>query len=145
MWKLKIPAKIKIFMWRAFHHSLPCMNNLVRRGVKAPKGCRRCLEGVDSDWHAVWECPCARSVWDQSALWQKLRTFKGIGVDRLCLFATQVLGNEELETFTTISWAIWTTRNAFIFTNTQRKEKEDLDLAGRILEDYTSYKTKLVH
>jgi hypothetical protein len=33
IWQLKVPNKVKIFMWRFAHNSLPTRRNLVRHGI----------------------------------------------------------------------------------------------------------------
>ncbi|GLT36370.1 hypothetical protein SLA2020_107530 [Shorea laevis] len=33
LWKLKVPPKIHVFLWRAIHNSLPSLDNLVKRGI----------------------------------------------------------------------------------------------------------------
>ncbi|GMN33857.1 hypothetical protein TIFTF001_041961 [Ficus carica] len=62
LWSLKLPSKIKIFLWRAFHGVLPCFVVLNRKGVKCLNGCTRCYEGVNMAWAIWW----ARNTWVHS-------------------------------------------------------------------------------
>lgn len=53
VWGLRIPNKIKHFLFRALNNTLPCRRNLVRRGVIMPGDCRLCaVQGFSggNDW-----------------------------------------------------------------------------------------------
>jgi hypothetical protein len=118
LWKLKIPLKIKIFMWFLSNKVLLTKDNLAKRKWK---GCQKCCfcDSLETVNHLFIECPFAKIVWRMMYLaynipppanitnmfgrWlngvrkedkQKIR----IGVSALC-------------------WAIWRTRNDFIFNN----------------------------
>lgn len=59
LWSLKIPNKIKVFIWRCYHDILPSLNNLGRRGINIQSYCRRCGEGIEPIWHALIACDVA--------------------------------------------------------------------------------------
>jgi hypothetical protein len=63
MWWIKIPLKIKVFMWLTLHNSILTRDILIRRGWKG-KDSRCCfcdeLETID---HLFFECRLARFVW----------------------------------------------------------------------------------
>ena len=42
---LKLPNKIKSFVWRVFHDILPCYDNLQKRGIPCLALCPGCSEG----------------------------------------------------------------------------------------------------
>ncbi|GMN45905.1 hypothetical protein TIFTF001_015095 [Ficus carica] len=60
LWSLKLPSKVKLFLWRAFHGILPCYDSLGSRGIKCLRGCPRREGGVESVWHCLWDCHVAR-------------------------------------------------------------------------------------
>ena len=62
-WKLGIPGKIKHFIWRAFHDSLPTNANLFRRKIKSHPFCLICNQEDESTSHVIWQCPMARNTW----------------------------------------------------------------------------------
>ena len=62
-WKLGIPGKIKHFIWRAFHDSLPTNANLFRRKIKSHPFCPICNQEDESTSHVIWQCPMARNTW----------------------------------------------------------------------------------
>lgn len=63
IWKLKIPSKIKTFLWLAYHQRLMSNDMRVRQGFAASPYCHNC-PGVKEDVsHILRECPKAREVW----------------------------------------------------------------------------------
>ncbi|GMN24021.1 hypothetical protein TIFTF001_000386 [Ficus carica] len=78
---LKLPNKIKSFVWRAFHDILPCYDNLQKRGIPCLAPCPRCSEGVEDVWHVLWDCKYACEVWDSSSLCQPLVMLRNQWVD----------------------------------------------------------------
>lgn len=63
IWKLKIPPKVRNFVWRACTDILPTRANLYRR--KVPIDPLYLISGQTDKTvgHALWECPLARNVW----------------------------------------------------------------------------------
>ncbi|KAL5541131.1 hypothetical protein UlMin_043417 [Ulmus minor] len=60
LWTLKLPPKIKIFLWRSCLNALPTKDNLVKRGIKTLQSCPRCGEVQESVLHVFFECIYAR-------------------------------------------------------------------------------------
>jgi hypothetical protein len=52
-WKLSIPGKIKHFLWRAFHDSLPTNANLFLRKIKSNPFCKTCDREEESTSHVL--------------------------------------------------------------------------------------------
>ena len=65
MWHLKIPAKIRIFAWRACTNALPTKLNLNKKGINTSVLCPICEQEVESTLHALVSCVSARQVWDR--------------------------------------------------------------------------------
>ena len=47
IWKLSCPAKVKIFLWRTLHGTLPCRATLTNRHMKVSPSCPTCSQGVE--------------------------------------------------------------------------------------------------
>lgn len=58
-WRLKIPTKIKIFLWRFFHNILPFRATLAGRGIKCAQNYIRCGDMYDLIMHALIFCEYA--------------------------------------------------------------------------------------
>lgn len=63
IWQLKVPNKVKMFVWRLAHNSLPVKRNLARRGVKLDTICP-VYSRLDEDCrHIFFKCKFAKMCW----------------------------------------------------------------------------------
>ncbi|KAH7573740.1 hypothetical protein JRO89_XS03G0200800 [Xanthoceras sorbifolium] len=56
LWGLNIPAKVRMFVWRACRNLLPTRSLLAARRVPVGAGCPLCGADVDSVLHSLWLC-----------------------------------------------------------------------------------------
>ena len=62
LWKLKVPSKVRIFLWRLARHSIPTTDVLQRRNMATQSACPLC--GCQDSWrHALLSCTMSRCVW----------------------------------------------------------------------------------
>lgn len=62
LWKLVLPPKIKIFLWRLLHNALSYKLNLQRRGITLPVNCSSCDQLEDLN-HVFARCEWAVLSW----------------------------------------------------------------------------------
>jgi hypothetical protein len=62
LWKLSIPAKVKIFGWRALHGLIPCFGILANQHIITNSGCSVCLVGCEDIMHTLFTCMCAKKI-----------------------------------------------------------------------------------
>ena len=62
LWRLRIPPKVKLFIWKAVHNWIPTAINLISHGIKIDPLCRICLKKVESSIHVLWCCPRLKDV-----------------------------------------------------------------------------------
>ena len=138
IWALKLPPKVRNFIWRACSNILPTKENLHSRRVKVEPRYDICCQQPESTSHLLWECPLARNVWAISKgrvqkcsnqvqdFFQLFRMLKG------------KLTKTELERWATTSWAIWNARNGnkYYFEKVQVQPRSIMDHATGIQEDY---------
>ncbi|XP_019177841.1 PREDICTED: uncharacterized protein LOC109173035 [Ipomoea nil] len=68
LWKLKIPPKWKMLLWRAISDILPTTTNLLIRRVDVDPHCAMCGMFQEHTMHALVLCEFARNIWEQSNL-----------------------------------------------------------------------------
>ncbi|XP_019177733.1 PREDICTED: uncharacterized protein LOC109172938 [Ipomoea nil] len=68
IWKLQVPPKWRIFLWRAITNILRTITNLVRRRVEIPNVCPACGVLEEDVMHILCNCVYARRVWYISQL-----------------------------------------------------------------------------
>jgi ribonuclease HI len=66
--KLKLPSKIKIFVWRSLHGILPLKIILVNRHIGTSGQCPICATGPEDIAHLLFVCPRAKEIWEALGL-----------------------------------------------------------------------------
>ena len=136
IWKLNVPLKVHVFLWRACSNVLPTRENLHKRRVQVDPHCAICCQQPESVGHLLWECAIARNVW---ALCQGgLQKCANNCCDFFLLFQMleEKLPLVELERWAVMTWAIWNARNKYYFEKTQTHPKEILSGALGFLQEY---------
>ena len=99
IWKLRVPNKVRHFVWRAVRNSLPTKLNLHKRQV-----CRDCLE---DSIHALWYCDAVKAIWMSDARFSFLRTQKFSTFEDLVQFL-RLHGLADLcARFVMVAWTVW--------------------------------------
>ncbi|XP_030478322.2 uncharacterized protein LOC115695396 [Cannabis sativa] len=115
LWSLPVPPKIKHFIWRAFHHILPCSLNLFHKRSLPDPLCSICGYDKESVSHALIGCTRAKSIWKSSTFKQFYLSYYRSDIKDFLLQAFQVLPKQEFQVFITFIWQIWNTRNSILF------------------------------
>ena len=108
IWALQVPNKIRNFMWRACHDSLPTKANLRRRHIVDSSLCERCLREEENPLRALWSCRELDSIWSESE-WNFRQAINPTNFKELLSWILNNHGKPELFAMTT--WGIWYQRN----------------------------------
>ncbi|KAL6189078.1 hypothetical protein ACLB2K_040468 [Fragaria x ananassa] len=111
IWDLLVPNKVKLFLWRACHAFLPCVERLFKRKICSHSGCGRCGEGEETVVHSLWCCRVAKKLW-KCTFWRGVYKSWQISsfADLFGLVAME--GNiKNTELFALICWWLWKDRN----------------------------------
>lgn len=63
IWSLKVPLKVRNFLWQACHNIIPTRAAIVRRKVGWNPFCEFCHSAVETEVHIFFECPYFQSIW----------------------------------------------------------------------------------
>jgi ribonuclease HI len=63
VWKLRVPSKIQIFVWRALHGIIPGMSILANKHIPVSGECPVCHQGAEDILHLIFTCNRAKEVW----------------------------------------------------------------------------------
>ena len=119
IWKLAIPRKIKHFLWRAYHESLPTFFNLYWRKINSNPYCVICKQDEDMTIHALWQCPLARNTW---ALVQGRVQKIPNQAEEFLGFMQWIFRNftlDALAEWAVVAWSIWNARNKMVYEDCQ--------------------------
>jgi len=87
LWRLKIPQKVKVFLWRATRDCLPTRCRLQTCGVHCSDRCVHCNNSsFENDWHVFFGCEKLEPVWSAAGLWNIIRESLEIADGFISLF-----------------------------------------------------------
>lgn len=109
IWHLKIPNKVKVFLWRACSRALPTKINLQRRKVVENSGCEQCGCMAEDKFHAIWDYVNVREGWAPPfAEVRRKCQYIGSVSDLVSIIKAE---GKNLEEFAMTAWLIWLWRN----------------------------------
>eukprot|EP00253_Pinus_taeda_P026324 PITA_26324 len=117
LWKLKGPAKSRLFFWSVLLQKVPMWDFLQKRGRIGPGWCPLCKDSVESAQHLFLFCPFNTSLWAKTLRLLKIPfRWEGQGL----LEAWQKWWNEatnirERAIPLLVTWGPWLARNQVIF------------------------------
>ena len=109
IWKIKVPGKIKHFIWKACSNSLPTEDNLLKRKLLQEAVCYLCPNDIEDVLHALWGCDRLKKVWVVDFSWvDKSRVLLGSFSDLLKMIQGRP---HTVALFAATTWSIWYHRN----------------------------------
>jgi hypothetical protein len=114
IWKIKVPLKIRIFMWFLHRKFILTKDNLLKRNWQGNSSCVFC-DKDESIKHLFFECPLAKIIW------RVVHMAFGIPPPRNVtnMFGNWLTGLDKHEVKNirigacAIVWALWNTRNGY--------------------------------
>lgn len=68
IWRLNIPHKIRVFLWRLCRNNIPVRNRLRYKGVDVSILCPMCDNDVEHLLHVFFDCQFASQCWAYAGL-----------------------------------------------------------------------------
>ncbi|KAL9688142.1 hypothetical protein QQ045_032557 [Rhodiola kirilowii] len=111
LWSLKVPARVKIFVWRLYYDCLPTMRNLLIRGCEVIDKCYLCDSPGENAVHVFQNCWWMRSLLNcfdlPVAVWSNLCDSPGYWL----WLAAKTCTEEQFRTLVCGLWLGWRNRN----------------------------------
>ncbi|KAH7569641.1 hypothetical protein JRO89_XS06G0225100 [Xanthoceras sorbifolium] len=133
---LNIPAKVRMFVWRACRNLLPTRSLLAARRVPVGAGCPLCDAAVDSVLHSLWSC---RSLVDSKAVVPFLASLRlstvGSFFDFVLAYKVSLLVHE-MELLLVLFWRFWFRRNRAVHSAPLLSVEETVGWSELYLADF---------
>ena len=115
VWKCKVPLKIQIFLWMAFHDRIQSAVQLRKRKWAGAKECKMC-GAVENTNHILFTCPVAAFLWVflNETLILGATPSSTAELELILLKRNHMFQSVLLFIFAGALWAIWKTRNALV-------------------------------
>lgn len=68
LWRMNVPHKLKVLLWRFCRNNLPIRNQLRFRGIPITIMCLLCAVDVEHLLHVFFDCTFAKACWQAAGL-----------------------------------------------------------------------------
>ena len=132
IWRTKLPAKIKHFLWRILSKGLATGSNLKRRHVIQDDQCRRCCQAEETKDHLFFDCDYAKRIWRASGfmnlavMGQQATIEEKIEACLSSCSSIRLAHFQELHIW--ILWRLWKSRNVLVFQQKQLNWKSVMNM-----------------
>uniref|UniRef100_A0A803QS69 Reverse transcriptase domain-containing protein n=1 Tax=Cannabis sativa TaxID=3483 RepID=A0A803QS69_CANSA len=127
LWQLKLPPKVKDFLWRVCTNSFPTRFQLTTKHIPINSDYPMCLAAPETSLHVLVRCPFAQNYWQQSQI-----PAVGLAAMLFCSWweeGLQVWNEAECLEAGMVLWSIWKVRNEVVWNEKQPTSEEVLFLA----------------
>ena len=129
IWKIIVPPKITIFLWKLVWQILPTRVFLAKRIQSVPQLCPWCSIVPETQSHLLWECQPAQWVWSFVSSWWSVKLPPLSLCDFPLMRLLTMVHKRQFRrvwhlVITAAAWSIWLARNELIFRNTRIKKSE---------------------
>lgn len=91
IWKMKVPNKMKFFLWRACKGIFPCQWELARQKVAKMPCARLVGRGQETIVHMIWDFGVVKRMWEELILFGKINIiWRGDCFKELILWSQRV-------------------------------------------------------
>ncbi|KAJ1433914.1 Reverse transcriptase zinc-binding domain [Sesbania bispinosa] len=138
LWRLRIPNRAKLLMWRVLRGCLPVRTNLQRREVKCPATCPLCEEGLENEFHAFYGCRHNIQCWKESGCWREMETvvWESEGYQEATFHLLRSSPLSQKREFVLMVWALWKQRNIKVWEGELKSVQDTTWHAKETLEEW---------
>lgn len=134
LWRLCIPHKIKVLLWRICRNTVPVRDRLRGKGVNVPNNCTMCTGNVEHLLHLFWDCEFAKACWQHIGV--VLDTTEVEGTSDWVLSKLSTEPNDRLIKIATVVWGVWWARNKMVWEGKWMTPKIAMDWSSKQVSDW---------
>ncbi|XP_028216728.1 uncharacterized protein LOC114398781 [Glycine soja] len=122
LWKLRVPLKVAIFMWRLIQDKLPTKVNLKKKRVELQEYLCPFCRLVEETCHLFFHCSKISPLWWESQSWVNMMGVFPYNPDQhfiqhICGASAGLQGKRWQWWWFALTYSIWKHRNNIIFSN----------------------------
>ena len=140
LWKLDVPHKVKVFMWRFRRNNVLVKSRLSTKGVRLPLDCPMCNSAVEDLLHVFFSCPFALACWQYVGMVvdMSLEEF----VLSWLLGKLETSSDSEASVIAKVLWGIWFFHNKKVWENKVVTSAIAMDWSAKSIANWREAKAK---
>ncbi|KAM1736077.1 hypothetical protein ACFX12_014475 [Malus domestica] len=141
IWRMQVPHKIRIFIWRCCNNALAVRRNIKRRHMRVDNVCGVCNAVNETENHLFFRCELSHVFWFCSPLHLNSHVLEGRDfLESWCNFWNQVKDRTDADDiyqdFAFGLWRLWKNRNDMVFKGIYRQPLEILEAWKKSTDEY---------
>ena len=141
LWRLTVPHKLKVFLWRFCRNNIPVRHRLRSKGVLVTIQCPMCSIDVEHLLHVFFDCPFAKSCWQ--AVGFSLDMSQVYSAPEWLLSKLDTSNQAESVKLTTVLWGIWFWRNKKVWEDKSVTAEIAMELSFNNVNEWRKARTKV--
>lgn len=142
LWSLKLPGKVRNFLWRVCKGFLPTMYALTMKQVDVNIQCPWCHSGVENATHVLFECGFARTVWQDTEFWNIFQILTGDTPFDILRRSFAQCNKAKCVLIGMLCWSLWNRRNNWVWDKANGSAFGVKAAAYNLLNDWREAQTK---
>ena len=147
MWKVRVPERVKFFLWLTFHGRLLTNAERYRRKLATSPLCAACSNEVEDLVHIFRECPKAKEVW-RGLQARGLRYTAGSASLQEWIYINSLGDHEDPKwqtKFLLTVWYLWKWRCSFCFTESADVPRDKCGLLTKRFQEVIQAQCPDIH
>lgn len=140
VWRMKVPPKVKMFVWRAALNTLPHRAELFRRKITHSPYCEHCHGEEETTDHILQRCRGTTAIW-QAPPFSLQQLGERQSFWAWLTFLRSSLASETYLLAVVVMWKLWEVRNAEVHDTPTLSSPEIIQWCQVYLESYWSAQT----
>uniref|UniRef100_A0A2N9EX83 Reverse transcriptase domain-containing protein n=1 Tax=Fagus sylvatica TaxID=28930 RepID=A0A2N9EX83_FAGSY len=136
VWSVRVPHKVRHFLWRACSNALPTMVNLSRRHIVTDDKCGFCLGAEEDVLHAVWGCPSLTELWGHHGLARKIFRHHHTSILDVLSHIFDCGSGVLVAEMAFMFWCVWQRRNKAMYQSIVDPLESIFPLVQRLSSEY---------
>ncbi|XP_051211644.2 uncharacterized protein [Lolium perenne] len=136
LWKIYVPSKIRLFLWRLAKHSIPTEDIRHHRQMAPTPACSIC--GLEDSWrHSLIECNPARCVWALTAedITEHIALSTEPTAKQWLFHMIESMGKDDLTRMLVTLWAIWHAKRKAVHEDIYQSPMATMGFVNNFLSD----------
>lgn len=142
IWRLCIPHKMKVLLWRICRNTVPVRHRLRGKGVRVPITCMMCSRDIEHLLHLFCDCEFTRACWQHMGLIYDTRQVESAPEWLLETLSSD--SNENLIKVATVVWGVWWARNKRVWEGKIMTPKLAMEWSSKQVFDWSEAQKKKV-
>ncbi|CAN1152069.1 Putative ribonuclease H protein At1g65750 [Linum perenne] len=144
IWKISIPPKFIIFLWRIARNALGTKRNLWRRNCSPSPACPVCENDNEDIKHCLFLCPRARDVWSKMEMSSIIPNNSEDIIQKVYTRCTTNNGPCVKRCIATM-WSIWKARNEKVFRDANLNADAIVIMTSKTLNEWSLMTSNQMH